>query len=59
MSYYQFITKYHNKFNSDKPILTDIAEATESPATEVTPLSTVIETLLTQKKTTIGKLIAD
>jgi hypothetical protein len=55
MSYYQFIIKYHSKFNSDKPVLTDNAEETESSApqaaSEATPISTVIESLLTQKKT--------
>jgi uncharacterized protein YozE (UPF0346 family) len=56
MSYYQFIIKYHNKFNSDKPVLTDNAEETESSSvpqttSEATPISTVIASLLTQKQT--------
>jgi hypothetical protein len=59
MSYYQFIIKYHNKFNSDKPVLTDNVEPNESLATEATPLVTVIEALLAQKKTTIGQLVAN
>jgi hypothetical protein len=56
MSYYQFIIKYHNKFISDKPVLTDNAEPNESLAAETTPIANVIEALLTQKKATIGKV---
>jgi hypothetical protein len=58
MSYYQFIIKYHSKFNSDKPVLADNAEALVSSATETTgettPISTVIASLLTQKQTPLA-----
>jgi hypothetical protein len=53
MSYYQFITKNRNKFNSDKLDLTTESTANNSPKTEtaadVTTIIVTIEALLVQK----------
>jgi hypothetical protein len=50
MSYYQFITKNRNKFNSDKLDLTTTSAANDNPKTEIAAEAmTIVEALLIQK----------